>query len=322
MKEQPSRRSVIMGSAALALSPWSLAQTAYPERNIELVIPYAAGGGTDALARAFAEVSRKYLKQSITPLNKPGASGSIGWTDVIHAKPDGYKIALVTVELTFLHSLGLAKFTHDSLVPIARLNYDPSAITVRADAPWNSIEEFLAAARKNDSEMRVGNAGTGSIWNLTASALEDKAQLKFNQVPYQGAAPAVLALLGGHIDAVAVSPAEVGVHVTTGKLKLLAVMSDQRIKGFESVPTFKERGIDVALGAWRGLAAPKNTPADVLDVLKKTAEKVAKDPAFVETLQKLNLGYAYADDAAFKSQWESDSAYYKQLIAKIGLKVQ
>lgn len=322
MKKQPSRREAIVGAAALAMGDWSLAQSPYPNRPIELVIPYAAGGGTDALARSFADVSRKYLSQSITPLNKPGASGVIGWSDVINARPDGYKIALVTVELTFLNSLGLAKFTHDSLVPIARLNYDPSAITVRADAPWNTIEEFLAAARKNNGEMRVGNAGNGSIWNLTASALEDKAQVKFNQVPYQGAAPAVLALLGGHIDAVAVSPAEVGVHVAGGKLRLLAVMSDQRVKGFESVPTFKERGVDVALGAWRGLAAPKDTPPEVLNVLTKLATQVAQDPAFMDTLHKLNLGYAYADAAAFKAQWESDSAYYKGLIARIGLKVQ
>lgn len=314
------RRTFVYAGALLASGP-ILAARSYPHKNVEMIVPYAAGGGTDAVARSFAEVSRKYFKQGITPINKPGASGSIGTAEVINSKPDGYKIALVTVEMTFLNSLGMSRFTHENLVPIARLNYDPSAITVRADAPWKTIEEFFAAARKSNGEIRVGNAGAGSIWNLTASALEDKAQVNFNQVPFQGAAPAVLALLGGHIDAVAVSPAEVGTYVAAGKLRLLAVMADKRIKEFEAVPTFKERGVDLVLGVWRGLAAPKGTPPEVLQVLREMAEQTAKDPAFIATLQKLNLGYAYADDSEFGAQWKSDSTYFKSLISKLNLKV-
>ncbi len=330
MSQSMQRRTALAALAAFGFGGLAQAQQAgpiasgYPDKSIELVVPYAAGGGTDALARAFAEVSHKYMKQTIVVNNRPGASGSIGYTDVINSKPDGYKMALLTVEITFLNSLGIAKFTHEAFTPIARLNFDPSAITVRADSPWNTIEEFLAAAKKNKGEIKMGNAGNGSIWNLTASALEDKTQVKFNQVPYQGAAPAVLALLGGHIDAVAVSPAEVGVHLGTGnnKLKMLAVMSDQRLKGFENTPTLKERGIDVSLGAWRGMAVPKGTPPEVVEYLKVVAEKTAKDPAFIESLQKLNLGYSYADANAFKAQMVSDSTFYKALIDKIGMKLQ
>lgn len=296
----------------------------YPDHSIELVVPYAAGGGTDALARSFAEVSHKYMKQSIVVNDRPGASGAIGYGDVIASKADGYKMALLTVEITFLNSLGIARFTHEAFTPIARLNFDPSAVTVRADAPWNTIEEFLDAARKNPGEIKMGNAGNGSIWNLTASALEDQAHVKFNQVPFQGAAPAVLSLLGGHIDAVAVSPAEVSVHLGTGnkKLKMLAVMSAQRLPAFDTIPTLKERGVDVALGAWRGLAVAKGTPPEIVDYLKGVAEKTAKDPAFIDSLQKLNLGYSYADASTFKAQMVSDSAFFKSLIDKIGMKLQ
>lgn len=330
MNQPMQRRIALAALATFGFAGPAQAQQAgpiasgYPDRSIELVVPYAAGGGTDALARAFAEVSRKYMKQSIVVNNRPGASGSIGYTDVINSKPDGYKMAVLTVEITFLNSLGIAKFTQDAFAPIVRLNFDPSAITVRADAPWNTIEEFLAAAKKSKGDIKMGNAGNGSIWNLTASALEDQAQVKFNQVPYQGAAPAVLALLGGHIDAVAVSPAEVGVHLGAGnnKLKMLAVMSEQRLKGFETTPTLKERGIDVSLGAWRGLGVPKGTPPEVVDYLRGVAEKTAKDPAFIESLQKLNLGYSYADANTFGSQMVSDSTFYKKLIDKIGMKLQ
>src|SRR4030095_11348036 len=125
-------------------------------------------------------------------------------------------------------------------------------------------EEFLAAAKAKPGDMKVGNSGNGSIWHLAAAGLEDKNGVKFNHVAYQGAAPGVVALLGGHIDAVAVSPGEVAAHVQGGKLKMLAVMADQRLKGFDKVPTLKERNIDLSIGTWRGLAVNKGTPPEIL----------------------------------------------------------
>ena len=296
------------------------AQSDFPNKPIELVVPFQPGGGTDALARSFADATRKHTTQSIIIVNKPGASGSIGWQDVMHAKPDGYRLAVITVELATLAHIGIGKIAADDLQPIAQLNADQAAITVRAEAPWNTIEEFLAAAKKEPGKIGVGNAGPGSIWHLAASALEDKAGVKFNHVPFQGAGPGVLALLGGHIDAVAVSPAEVTTHVQSGKLKTLAVMAEQRVKGFEKVPTLKERGIDLVIGTWRGIAAPKGTPPQVVAYLKDLALKASGEPAFRETLDKQNLGFVYADDQAFKAKIMKDNAYFKDLITKLGIK--
>jgi tripartite-type tricarboxylate transporter receptor subunit TctC len=316
-----TRRGIAAFGALLALGLGAAqAQSAFPSRPVELVVPFQAGGGTDAVARSFAEAARKHMPQSIIVVNKAGASGAVGWQDVMNSKPDGYRLAVVTVELAILPHLGVAKFNADDLQPIARLNADPAAITVRADAPWNTVEEFLAAARKNPGRLGVGNAGPGSIWHLAASALEDKTGTKFSHVPFQGAAPAVLALLGGHIDAVAVSPAEVTTYVQGGKLKMLAVMADQRVKGFEKVPTLKERNIDLSIGTWRGLAAPKNTPPEVIAYLKKVAQEAANEPAFRETLDKQNLGFAFADDAAFKAAITKDNASFKALVDKLGIK--
>lgn len=316
-----TRRDIAAFGALLALGLGAAqAQSAFPSRPVELVVPFQAGGGTDAVARSFAEAARKHMPQSIIVVNKAGASGAVGWQDVMNARPDGYRVGVVTVELAILPHLGVAKFNADDLQPIARLNADPSAITVRADAPWNTVEEFLAAARKNPGKLGVGNAGPGSIWHLAASALEDKTGTKFSHVPFQGAAPAVLALLGGHIDAVAVSPAEVTTYVQGGKLKMLAVMADQRVKGFEKVPTLKERNIDLSIGTWRGLAAPKNTPPEVIAYLKKVAQEAANEPAFRETLDKQNLGFAFADDATFKAAIAKDNASFKALVEKLGIK--
>ena len=316
-----TRRSLVIAAAASVLPAASMAQSSdYPSRPIEIVVPASAGGGTDVLARAFAEAAKKHLPQPMVVNNKPGASGAIGMGEMINAKPDGYKLCMVIVEITILPHLGLTKYTWEDFQPIARLNADPAAITVRADAPWNTIEEFLAASQKSPGGMKMGNSGNGSIWHLAHAALEDKAGVKFTPIPFQGAAPAVVALLGGHIDAVSVSPGEVSAHVAGGKLKILAIMSDQRVKGFEKVPTLKERNIDLSIGAWRGLAAPKGTPPEILAALRAAARKAAEESSFKESLDKLNLGYAYADADGFRAAMQKDSDMFKQLIAKLGLK--
>ena len=292
----------------------------FPTHAVEIIVPFNAGGGTDALARAFADNARKHLAQAFVVNNKPGASGVIGWSDVVNSKPDGYKLALMTVELTILPHLGLSKFGVDEFTPIARLNYDPAAITVKADAPWNTVEEFVAAAKKANGEMKMGNSGNGSIWHLAAASVEDKTGARFSHIPYPGAAPAVLSLLGGHIDAVAVSPAEVAPHLASGKLKMLGVMADQRLKAFDKVPTLKERGIDVSIGAWRGLGAPKGTPKDVIEILKTATQKTMAEPAMREAMDKLALGYSYGDDVAFKDTMDRNNAAFKALVPKLNLK--
>jgi len=293
---------------------------AYPNRPIELIVPFAAGGGTDVLARALAEAARKHLPQSLIVLNKAGASGGVGWSELVNARPDGYKLAIITVELTMIPHMGLTKIT-DDLVPIARLNADPATLAVRADSPYQTIEDFLASAKKNAGNLRVGNAGPGSLGHLAAAALEDKTGVQLNHVPYRGANPAVLDLLGGHIEAVAVTPVEVATYVAAGKIRPLAVMADQRIQaGWENVSTLKERRIDLSMGGWRGLAAPKNTPPDVMAVLRAAINKTLHDPVLRDTMAKQNMEEGYLDEAAFKALIARDNAAFKQLITRLDIK--
>lgn len=282
--------------------------------------PAGAGGGTDVLARALAEAAKKHLPQPLTVNNRPGASGMIGHGEMINAKPDGYKLAVVFAEIVIVPHLGLTKLSYEDFVPIAQLNADPAAITVKADAPWKTIEEFLAASRAKPGEVKMGNSGIGSIWHLAHAALEDKVGVKYNPIPFGGAAPAVLALMGGHIDAVAVSPGEVATHVQSGKLRTLAVMVDKRLKGFDSVPTLKERGIDLSIGTWRGLAAPKGTPADVLAVLSEATRKSAEEAVLRDALDRLSMGYAYADAETFRANMRRDNELFKTLVTKLGIK--
>jgi tripartite-type tricarboxylate transporter receptor subunit TctC len=317
---KPASRLLAGALCAFAMAAPALAQSTFPTKPIEVIVPYPAGGGTDVLARAFAEASRKHTTQSLIVVNKPGASGAIGWADVINGKPDGYKMVLLATDLMAQPNMGFTKITYEDFVPIARLNYDPAAVTVKADAPWNTLEEFIAAAKAPGANIRVGNGGNGSTWHLAAAALEDKTGAKFNHIPYAGANPAALALMGGHIEAITVSAAEVYNYVSSGKLKLLAVMSDQRIKGFEKVPTLKEKGIDVSLGTWRGLAVAKSTPPDVVATLRTITAKTAQEKFLMDALDKQNMGYAYADGDVFYAAMAKDHAFYKQLITKLGLK--
>jgi tripartite-type tricarboxylate transporter receptor subunit TctC len=192
---------------------------------------------------------------------------------------------------------------------------------VKADAPWNTIEDFLAASKARSGELKMGNSGPGSIWHLAHAALEDKLGFTYIMVPFSGASPAVLSLLGGHIDAVAVSPGEVATYVAAGKLKTLAVFSDKRMKGFENVPTMKERGIDLSLSTWRGLAAPRGTPPEVLTVLGDATRKTAAEPSLKETLDRLSMGQAYADAESFRSMMKTQNDYFRQLVPKLNIKV-
>lgn len=317
----PRRRSLLTAAAACLLPGAVLAQGSnYPTRPIELIVPAGAGGGTDVLARAFAEAAKKHLPQPITVINRPGASGMIGHGEMINARPDGYKLAIVFAEIVIVPHLGLSKLSYEDFTPIARLNADPAAITVKADAPWNTIEEFLAASRAKPGEIKMGNAGPGSIWHLAHAALEDKVGVKYNPIPFGGAAPAVLALLGGHVDAVAVSPGEVSTHVASGKLKTLTVMADRRLKGFDAVPTLKERGIDLSIGTWRGLAAPKATPPEVIAILVEATRKAADEAVIKDTLDRLSMGFAYADAETFRAAMKRDNELFKQLVNKLGIK--
>lgn len=291
----------------------------YPTKPIEVVVPYSAGGGTDLVTRAFVDTAKKYLPKAIGVVNKTGGGGAVGLSEIAMARPDGYKLGTGTVEIAMLPHMGLVQFAADDFAPIARLNAEPAAISVNASAPWNTYEEFMTYAKANPGKVRIGNSGTGAIWHLAAEALSDKTGAKFNHIPYDGANPAVTALLGGHIEAVTVSPAEVVGHVTAGKVKILAVMADQRLPSFDKVPTLKEKGVDLSILTWRGIVVPKKTPQDVQDVLRAAAKKTVEDPAFKDQLAKMNLTHAYLDAPAFKAAIDKDNVFFKTLMTKLGI---
>lgn len=292
----------------------------FPTKPISLIVPYAAGGGTDAVARGIAKSVEPLLKQPVNVVNKVGANGATGMTDGFNAAPDGYTVTMITVELVMNPAMGAVKWNPNDFKALLLLNSDVSAVTVRADSPYKTFEEFIAAAKANPGKIKVGANAPGAIWHLAALNLQEKAGVKFNLMPYPGgAAPAITDLLGGHIDAVTVSAAEVSQHVKAGKLKFLAIMGKDRVKAFSDIPTAKEKGVDVNIMTWRGLGVPNKTPDAVAKTLHDAFKKATEDPKYIEFMDKGNFGISYMSSADYQKFIAEQAILFKDLLTKAGM---
>lgn len=296
-------------------------KTAFPNKAVTLIVPYAAGGGTDITARVLAKATEKHLGQPIVVLNRTGGGGSIGLMEGANAKGDGYTVTFLPMELTTLPHLGLLPITYEKFKPIAQTNFDPSALTVRAQAPWKTATEFLAYAKAHPGELKLGNAGTGSIWHLEAAILEKGAGVTFSHIPYEGAGPAVSALMSGFVDAVTVSPAEVKKLVGEGKLRTLAIQAAQRTDALPGVPTLQEdTGLNIGfVGTMRGLAVPKDTPDDITQVLADAFIKGTEEKEFRDNMRENGLGLLVRGGGEFGQQLKKSHDLFAKLIPELGL---
>ena len=320
IKTMTFTRLFSVAAVCLAAATVAVAADPYPSKSIELTVAYAPGGGSDNMARAIAQAAGPLMAQPTVVVNKPGASGSIGWSYVATSQPDGYKMVLMTPEMLVVPLLGIGKTTVDDFQPIARFTDDPSSVTVRADAPWKSVEEFLAYAKANPEKVAISNAGSGTIPHMAAAALGEKTGARFVHVPYQGSAPAILGLLSGDVQATTVAYADLRQHVESGKLKTLAVMSEKRVEGLPNVPTMKERGADLQFSVWRGLGLPKSAPKESLDKWREVSRRIAEAPEFQAIVHKQNLTPAYADTPEFAAAITRQGDAFKSLAPKLNLK--
>ena len=283
-------------------------------KQISLIVPYSAGGASDTTARIYASELEKALPGTITVSNITGASGATGLTRVKNAKADGYTIAYMPVESTMLRALGLTDLSTDDFKFIGRAMTIPSAVTVKADSPWKTIEDFIAYAKANPGKVRVGNSGTGSIWHVAAASVEDKCGVKFTHVPFEGAAPAVTALAGGNIEAVTVSPSEVQSLVNDGKLRVLIILGEGRSSVVPNVPTAREKGIDIAIQGWGAFAVPKGTPAEIVSILEKASSVALNSAPVKELLASRGFEHAYLSGSDMDAAAAKELSYYGKLI--------
>ena len=286
------------------LSALPAAAQNYPARPITLIVPWGAGGGTDATARIIGSLMEKDLGQPVTVVNRTGGSGVVGHAAIASAQPDGYTIGLATVEIGMMHWQGLTELTSASYTPIGLVNADPAGVQVRADSPYKTVNELLAAIKANPGKFKASGTGQGGIWHLAIAGLLrdqkiDPAALPW--VPSNGAAPGLQDMVAGGIEVAPVSLPEARSLIDAGKVKSLAIMNDKPSALYPNVPTLKAAlGSDWTMAAWRGIVAPKGLPAPIRDKLAESVRKVAASKEYNEFMASRGFGVIYAgpDDFA------------------------
>jgi tripartite-type tricarboxylate transporter receptor subunit TctC len=317
---------IITLAACVAASLFaSQAKAAWPERPVTLLVPFAAGGLTDLLARVTAERLEATFKQPFIVQNAPGAAGTIATQRAARAEPDGYTLFFATIS-----QITIAPFTHKldfdpmkAFAPISMIFTAPFIVTVRDSFPANDVREFVAHVKANPGKIPYSSAGPGSLSHLSAAVFLKSAGLDMIHVPYKGIAPAFAALLGGQVEMLAASPVELRPHMDTKKLKLLAATSAERIKTLPDVPTIAEVFPGApAVVTWNGVLAPTGTPQDVIAALSRAIMEAEKSPDFRERLTQLGVDPVVGAPADFAKIIAEDTARWRELIPELGLQAK
>jgi tripartite-type tricarboxylate transporter receptor subunit TctC len=293
----------------------------YPHKPITLICPWAAGGGTDRLSRFMADQLQRDLGQPVVVVNRTGGSGAVGHSAGANARPDGYTITMATFELSTMHWMGISPLTWEDFTPVAQLNADAAAIIVRKDSPFASVDEMLEFIRANPRKLTMSGTATGGAWDLARAGFLLAAGLPVNSViwaPTQGAAPALVDLLGGHIDVVCCSVPEAASQIASGELVVLAVMSPERLEEFPEIPTVKELGVEWEAVGWRGLALPKGTSEEVVGALNEACQRIIMSEPYEDFMRKNGFAIQARGPAEFARFLEEQDAQWRPVIEAAG----
>lgn len=317
------RLSTLFGCLLLGVTSMALAQEVWPARSITMVVPFPPGGLADLVARPVAEAMSRDLGQPVVIENKAGAGGGIGMSYVAKAKPDGYTVLMALSSLTVIPEadvvLGRAPmFALADLRPIARYTADPTVLAVRADAPWKTLKEFVDDAKKRPGAINYGTSGNYGTMHVPMEILSQTAGIKMAQVPYTGAGPAVVALLGGQIDAVSSGPATVLQHIKAGKLRVLAHWGQGKLASMPDVPSIKDSGLNVEYAQWSGLFIPQATPEPIAQRLRAAAKAAAQDAKVIDIIKNAGSPILYQDTAEFGKYVQADAQRMADVVKRIG----
>ncbi|KRC85477.1 Tripartite tricarboxylate transporter family receptor [compost metagenome] len=313
-----------VAAAALLLFGAANAMAAgYPERAVTMVVPFPPGGVADTIARPLAQALGDKLGQPIVLENKAGAGGAIGIGQAGRAKPDGYTLLLSLSSISILPAADRLlerkpAYQLEQFVPIARITADPTVLVVRADAPYNTVREFIDAARKQGGKLSYGSSGIYGTMHVPMEMLQSAAGVKMMHVPFTGAGPAVQALVGGQVDAVATGPSSVMQLIQGGRVKALAHWGDGKLDSLPQVPSLKSQGYDIGFVQWSGVFALAGTPQPVIDRLRQAVKEIAHDPGVQTRIAGTGSPVQYLDAPAFDEYWKKDSASLEAAVNKIG----
>ncbi len=294
----------------------------YPRGPVEMIVPWAAGGGTDSVARFVATQLAEKLDTQVNVVNRTGGGGVVGHSAIATGRPDGSTIGMATVEITMLHWQGLTDLTYEQLTPIAQVNSDPAGVTVLTDAPWDDVPALIEAAEADPGSLTASGTGRGGIWNLAAAGmlLEAGADPQAIQwVPSEGAAPALQELVAGGVDISTASLVENQTMIREGRVKPIGIMSDERDPKFPDVPTLKEQGIDFTMAAWRGITGPAGMPEEIVDELGCHLDEIVHSSEYEEFLGTTGFGVEWKDADEFGEFMAEQDAEKGEIMDAAGL---
>jgi tripartite-type tricarboxylate transporter receptor subunit TctC len=311
-----------VAALAAAAAPAS-AQDAYPTRPVTMIVPFPPGGVADLVGRPVAAALEKQLGQAVVVENRQGAGGGIGMQAVARAKPDGYTLLMALSSISILPEadkvLGRSPmYQYRDLVPVARFTADPVVLAVRSDSPWKNVEEFVADARSRPGQITYGSSGNYGTMHVPMEMFASKAGVKLLHVPYTGAGPAVVGLLGGQVEALATGPSSIVPHLKSGKVRVLAGWGGTRLQSLPDVPTLKETGYDVEFSQWAGLFAPAGTPEPVIARLRAASRAALDDPQFQQRFVTLGTPLQYLDAPDFVKFYERENDTLGEVVRRIG----
>jgi tripartite-type tricarboxylate transporter receptor subunit TctC len=313
-------RAVVGSLLALCAS---VALAAYPERPITLIVPWGAGGGTDAVARFFGTYLEKELGQPVNVVNRTGGNGVVGHSAIAQAAPDGYTFGLLTVEIAMMHWQGLTELTPASYQPLALVNADPAGLQVRADSPYKSVKDVIDAIKANPGKLKASGTGQGGIWHLAIAGLLNDLKIPPSSVvwvPSNGAAPGLQDLVAGGVDLVPCSIPEARSLIDAGKVKSLAIFADKAPALYPNLPTIKQAtGSNWETAAWRGFATPKGVPKDVVDRLTNAIQKAYDSKEYKDFLAQRGFGGVWAKQEDFAKYMAKSDADMGVVMKAVGI---
>ena len=300
-----------------------MAQNAWPTRAITMIVPFPPGGLADLVARPVAEAMSRELGQPVVIENRAGAGGGIGMGVAAKAKPDGYTVLLALSSLTVIPEADVvlarpAMFALSELRPIARFTADPTVLAVRADSPWKTVQQFVDDAKKRPAAINYGSSGNYGTMHVPMEILSQTAGVKLTHIPFTGAGPAVVALLGGQIDAVSSGPATVLQQVKAGKLRILAHWGNAPVTALPDVPSLKDAGYNAEYAQWSGLFIPRDTPEPVAQRLRAAAKSAAQDAKVKEVILNAGSPVLYQDSPDFEKYVQLDATRMAAVVKRIG----
>ena len=317
------RRSLILTGLLVCAALSAAAQNAWPARPITMIVPFPPGGLADLVARPVAEAMSRELGQPVVIENRAGAGGGIGMAAAAKAKPDGYTILLALSSLTVIPEADVvlgrpAMFALADLRPIARFTADPTVLAVRADAPWKTVQQFVDDAKKRPGAINYGSSGSYGTMHVPMEILSQNAGIKMTHVPFTGAGPAVVALLGGQIDAVSSGPATVLQQVKAGKLRVLAHWGNSPLGALPEATSLKDAGYNAEYAQWSGLFIPKDTPEPIAQRLRAAAKTAAQDSKVKDVILNAGSPVLYQDAPDFEKYVQADAARMAGVVKRIG----